>query len=74
MWSLGEAASQGYVDARVGKCRPRYWELLRALFELGVKKFEKRPVITVESSQRLIIDARVTNTAFEALDPGTLAT
>ena len=28
----------------------------------------------MESSQRLIIDARVTNTAFEALDPGTLAT
>ena len=37
---------QGYVDLRVGKFRPRQRELLRSLFEHGVIKFRKRPVIT----------------------------
>ena len=36
----GGALSQEYVDP---KCRPRFGELLRALFEHGAIKFRKRP-------------------------------
>ena len=40
--ALPRAASKLSTEGlrmRVGKCRPRYWELLRALFEHGVVKF-----------------------------------
>ena len=34
--------SHGYVDRGVGKCRPRYRELVRALFKPGVIKVRKK--------------------------------
>ena len=57
-------------------------ELLRALFEHGVIKFRQKahhhcgvfPVWKKNGDQRLNIDARIPNTAFEAPDPVALAT
>ena len=74
--------SQVYVNPRVGKCRPHCLELLRALFEQGVIKFRKKAryhcgvsaVWKKNGDQRLIIDTRIPNTAFEAPDAVALAT
>ena len=78
---LDSDLSQGHVDLRVGKCRPRFWELLRALFEHGAIIFPKKAhhhcgvfAVLKNVDQRLIIDARIPNTAFEALDLVALAT
>ena len=58
------------LDPRVGKCRPRCRELLRALFEHGVIKFRKRPVIIVESllpGGRIETNASSSTRAFQTL-------
>ena len=69
----GGGLSQEYVDP---KCRPRFGELLRALFEHGAIKFRKRPsplwspcYLEKNRDQRLMIDARIPNTAFEGARP-----
>ena len=82
-WKLSGAVScRKSVSTLVGKCRPRYRELLRALFEHGVIKFRKKAhhhcavfaVWRKSGDQRLAINARIPNTAFEAPDPVALAT
>ena len=64
-----------------GQVPPAIGELLRGLFEPGMIKFRKWPVITLESfpcgkrlETKLIIDARIPNMAFEASDLVALAT
>ena len=71
----------GVFRPSCGQVPPVIWGTLRLLFEHGVIKLERRSVIIVESlpsgktngDQRLIIDVRIPNTAFEAPDPVALA-
>ena len=78
----GNGLSQGFVQSRVGKCRPRYRELLRVFLRALCDKISKTArhhcgVFTVRKKnrdQRIIIDARIPNTAFEARDLVALAT